>query len=138
MTNIVTEQKKVAYSADQIFQFISNFNHFKQLLPEDKVEDWQSTEESCSFKIKGMTTLGLKLGDVEKPSKIVMLSDGKVPFKFHLDVNIQEVDSDNSMVHIEFEGDINPFMKMMVEKPLTNFFNMLVDKLSKLELEKFL
>ncbi len=138
MTNIVTEQKKVAYSTEKIFQFISNFNHFKQLLPEDKVEDWISTEDSCSFKIKGMTTLGLKLGDVERPSKIVMLSDGKVPFKFHLDVHIQEVDSDNSMVHIDFEGDINPFMKMMVEKPLTNFFNMLVDKLSNLELEKFL
>ena len=138
MTNIITEQKKVAYSADKIFQFISNFNHFKQLLPEDKVEDWQSSEKACSFKIKGMTTLGLKLGDIEKPSKIMMLSDGKVPFKFHLNVNIQEVDSENSMVHIDFEGDINPFMKMMVEKPLTNFFNMLVDKLSKLELEKFL
>lgn len=138
MTEIITEKKEVAYPADQVFQFLSNFNHFKNLLPEDKVEDWQSTEESCSFRIKGMTNLGLKLGETQKPSKIVMLSDGKVPFKFELSVFIEALDDNKSLAHIEFEGDINSFMTMMVEKPLTNFFNMLVDKLSKLELEKFL
>ena len=137
MTNIITEKKEVNYSADQVFQFIANFNHFKQLLPVDKIEDWQSTEDTCSFRIKGMTNLGLKLGDTDRPNKIVMHSNGKVPFKFHIDIHIQNIDADTSMVHIEFEGDINPFMKMMVEKPLTNFFNMLVDNLTTLELEKF-
>ena len=85
-----------------------------------------------------MTNLGLKLGDTQKPNKIVMHSEGKVPFDFHLDINIKNLDSNTSSVFIEFEGDINSFMKMMVEKPLKNFFNMLVDKLTTLQLEKFL
>ena len=64
-----------------------------------------------------------------------MVSHGKVPFSFKMDILINDSGNDKSDVYIEFEGDINPFMKMMVEKPLTNFFNMLVDRLSQLELD---
>ena len=81
-----------------------------------------------------MTDLGLKLGETLKPGKVEMTSHGKVPFPFKMDVIILEEGQNESLVHIEFEGDINPFMKMMVEKPLTNFFNMLVDRLGQLEL----
>ena len=81
-----------------------------------------------------MTDLGLKIADTQKHSRIDMVSYGKVPFPFKMNVLIESPDANSSDVHIEFEGDINPFMKMMVEKPLTNFFNMLVDRLSQLEL----
>ena len=135
MTNITSDTKRVDYSAEQIYQFIVDFNNFEALLPQDKVENFKADGDTCSFRIKGMTDLGLKIVGVEKHSRINMVSNGKVPFSFKMDVLIDSPGDDNSDVHIEFEGDINPFMKMMVEKPLTNFFNMLVDRLSQLELD---
>ena len=55
-------------------------------------------------------------------------SFGKVPFTFDLDINLKEEADNQTEVSMIFNGDINPFMKMMVEKPLRNFFNFLVTK----------
>ena len=135
MTNITSETKRVDYSAEKVYQFITDFNNFESLLPQDKVENFKADGDTCSFRIKGMTDLGLKIVDAKKHSRIDMVSNGKVPFPFKMNVLIESPDDSNSDVRIEFEGDINPFMKMMVEKPLTNFFNMLVDRLTQLELD---
>lgn len=135
MTNISSEKARVNYSAEKVFEFVGNFDNFKELLPEDRVENYQCTEDSCSFRIKGMTDLGLRIEEREKPGKIVMKSDGKVPFAFTMQVNFETIDENSCDASIDFEGDINPFMKMMVEKPLTNFFNMLVNRLAELKLD---
>lgn len=134
MTNITSEKRQVNYSDKQVFEFVGDFNNFQSLLPEDRVENFQSTGDSCSFRIKGMTDLGLRINEKQEFSKIKVNSDGKVPFKFSMDININSVGENQSEVFIEFEGDINPFMSMMIEKPLTNFFNMLVEKLATLKL----
>jgi hypothetical protein len=138
MTNITSEKRSVNYSDKDIFTFIGDFKNFQSLLPEDRVENFVASSENCSFRIKGMTDLGLRIDNKEEFSKIKMKSDGKVPFNFSMDVNIVSAGENQSEVFIEFAGDINPFMSMMIEKPLTNFFNMLVDKLATLKLEQFL
>ena len=63
-------------------------------------------------------------------SLIYLDSYGKSPFKFTLNLFLSEHDT-NCKAHLVFDGDINPFMKMMVEKPLTEFFNDLVTKLER-------
>lgn len=138
MTNINSEKKTVRYSAEQVFNFIENFNHFESLLPADKVENFKSTRDTCSFRIKNMADLALIIEERVPFSRIKMSSEGKKPFPFSMTVLINPINENECEVYIEFEGDINPFMKMMVEKPLTNFFNMLVTKLTELDLTKSL
>ena len=111
-----------------------DMNNFEQLFPQDKVDNWESTEENCTMKIKSMGSLGLKRVASTANSLIYLDSFGKTPFKFTLNIFLLEKESDSCEVHIEFEGDINPFMKMMVEKPLTEFFNSLVKRLAKIHL----
>jgi hypothetical protein len=81
-----------------------------------------------------MARIGLKKEQTEAPSKISISSFGKVPFKFDLDIHLSEMEGEQTEVSMIFNGDINPFMKMMVEKPLRNFFNMLVSKAAELKL----
>ena len=64
----------------------------------------------------------------------MITSFGKVPFTFNLDILLEEQSADQTHIQMIFKGDINAFMKMMVEKPLRNFFNMLVDKAAELKL----
>ena len=56
MTRIESETATVQKSAEHIFNFLSNFNNFEKLMPE-QVTNWQSTEEECSFTISGMASL---------------------------------------------------------------------------------
>ena len=42
------------------------------------------------------------------------------------------VNDTQTEVQLLFEGKFNPFLKMMVEKPLQNFINSLTDKIESL------
>ena len=132
MTKIETEHVEVHLSQAETYRFLNDFNNFNQLLPEDKVENWDSTTDECSFRIKGMTDIGMAIEKRNEPSEINITSKGKVPFDFKLTAYLEQAGEEQCRVHLIFSGDINPFMKMMVEKPLTNFFNILVNNLAKI------
>lgn len=134
MTTIETEKKISANSPEQLFLFLTDMNNFEQLMPEGKIEKWNSSADQCEFTIKGMSRIGLKKEQAEMPSKISISSFGKVPFTFTLDIYLKEQAEQQTEVSMIFNGDINAFMKMMVEKPLKNFFNMLVTEASNLKL----
>lgn len=107
-----------------------DMNNFKELFPEEKVEKWEATPDSCSCKVKSMGTIELKRVASTPNSLIYLDSFGKTPFKFTLNLFLKESENNKCLAHLEFDGEINPFMKMMLEKPLTSFFNKLVLKLS--------
>jgi hypothetical protein len=64
----------------------------------------------------------------EAPNKLFLKSGEKSPFPFNLTIHIDTV-GDKANGHIVFDGEVNMFLKMMVEKPLTNLFNYMSNKL---------
>ena len=131
---IETNHQAINTNQEEVYNFLMDMNNFEQLFPQDKVDDWESTNETCTMKIKSMGSLGLKRVASTANSLIYLDSFGKTPFKFTLNIFLSEKESDSCEVHLVFEGDINPFMKMMIEKPLTEFFNSLVKRLAKIHL----
>lgn len=116
----------------EIFDFLSDFRNFEELIPKDKVNKWSATEDICSFNINGMADIGMKIANRERPGTIHIVSHGKNPFDFTLTANIKETGEFESKANLEFNASVNPFLSMMVEKPLGNFFNMLADKLKEI------
>ena len=131
MTRIESDVTSVNKSTEEVFNFLSNFNNFEKLMPE-QVTNWQSTEEECSFTIAGMASLGMKITEKIPNSIIRVAKNGKAPFDFGLDCIIKESTPGQSFVQLAFDADLNPMMKMMAVKPLTNFLNLLVGKLATL------
>jgi carbon monoxide dehydrogenase subunit G len=127
MLSINTEFKTINAPQATVFSFLSDINNLQNLMP-DRVEGWSSDTESCSFTIKGMATIEMKVRERQPDSKIIMESFGKSPFPFTLEANIRNL-GDQAEVAMAFNGEMNAFMKMMAEGPLSNFFNMLVEKL---------
>jgi carbon monoxide dehydrogenase subunit G len=130
MSHLKLESDKVEInnSSAAIFNYLSDFKNFEKLMPA-QVTNWQATNDECSFTINGMATIGMKIIEKEPNTKITISSNGKVPFEFQLFVLITEKDPANCIGQLVFESDMNPMMKMMVEKPLGNFFNMLAQKM---------
>ncbi len=114
--------------AKDVFDYLSDMNNFKNLLPEDKISNWKSDVNQCSFKIQGATTISFVIESKEEPNLIRMISGDQSPFSFNLDVHLIEEDGKTTGYQV-FEADINMFMKMMVEKPLQNLFDFIVDRL---------
>jgi len=128
MLKIESEKVEISNSAEHIFNYLADFNNFEKLMP-PQVTEWKSTTEECSFNINGMATIGMKIIDKTPFTKITISSHGKVPFEFQLFVLLTPKDGANCVGQLTFESDMNMMFKMMVEKPLTNFFNMLAQKM---------
>jgi hypothetical protein len=127
MTRIESDKTLINKSRSETFLFLSNFNNYKSIMPE-QVTDWNSTENECSFTIKGMASLGMKIKEKKPGSEIIIVKNGKAPFDFELHCMIDEASENQNHCYLQlfFDADLNPFLKMMAEKPLKNFLNILV------------
>jgi hypothetical protein len=127
---MIIESTKVDVNAGQeeIFNFLTNSNNIIHLLPQDKISDWQSTDTECSFKAQGGFKISLIQDGSEGNSKVFMKSGEKSPFPFKLTLFINEANG-KSNGYIEFNGDVNMFLRKMVEKPLTGLFNHMAEKI---------
>lgn len=128
MGKITGEQQLINRSSEDVFAFLSNFNNFEHLMPE-QIINWKSTIDNCSFTIKGMADLALKYEKKHPSSLIVIIPDGKAPFEYKLICNINAVDASNCKASLDFDVELNPIMSMMASKPLQNFVNILAVKL---------
>ncbi len=112
----------------EVYTYLMDMNNFKNLLPADKISNWVSDEKSCSFKIQGATTISFIIESSVEPNLIHLISGDESPFAFNLDIHLVEENGTTKGYQV-FSADIDMFMKMMVEKPLQNLFDFIVDRL---------
>lgn len=131
MVKLESHIVEVKNSNQKVFTFLSNMNNFEKLMPE-QVINWNSTETSCSFTIKGMTDLSLSISEKIPYSKIVIIPGEKAPFMFNLICLINENSTNNSTVQIVFQAELSTMMEMLAKNPLQNFVNALASKLKEI------
>lgn len=129
-TKIESEKVLINKSSKIVFDYLCDFNNIVNLLPQDKISDWKSDNDQCSFKIQNAATIPLVKKEIHPDHKIDIVSGEKAPFPFTLVVQIKDTDA-GCECQLHFTGEINAFLKMMVMKPLTNLFNYMADRLQK-------
>ena len=102
--------------------FLSDSNNMEHLLPQDKISDFKATTEECSFKVQGGITISLIQDGNNGSDELYLKSGAQSPFPFKLTIYVNDQDG-KTEGHIAFDGEVNAFLKMMVERPLTNLFN---------------
>lgn len=128
LTKIESEVVDIDNSSENIYNYLSDFRNFEKLMP-SQVTNWKATEDECSFTLNGMASIGMKIVEKTPFKKITINSNGKVPFEFQLFVLITEKGTASCVGQLVFESDLNPMLKMMVVKPLGNFFNLLAQRM---------
>jgi carbon monoxide dehydrogenase subunit G len=131
MTRIESTPCAVNLSAQEAFAFFSEIHNLGRILPE-QVEGFKAEQDECTFTIKGMATLGLKIQTLQPYSAVVFASHGKVPFPFTLRIDITTTGPDKCSVQLLMDADMNPMLKMLAERPLGNFLNMLCQRFASL------
>ncbi|NTW34507.1 MAG: hypothetical protein HGB12_18110 [Bacteroidetes bacterium] len=131
MTSIESDIVEINNSSEKLFNFLSNLNNLKNLMPE-QVINWLSSEDSCSFTIKGMTDLTMRIDKKIPYTKIIVTSGEKTPFNFVLIFNFEESKKNCTNTQIIFNAELNAMLEMLAKKPLHNFINMLVAKLGEI------
>jgi carbon monoxide dehydrogenase subunit G len=126
--NIKSDLVIINKPVSQVFNFLTNFNNFEKLMPEQVVK-WESNEVSGRFTIKDLAEIGMRIEDVDQHKVVYLTSDGKVPFEFKLRVNLEKREEDKTAVHIDFDGKVGAMLAMMAKRPLTNLVNHMVERI---------
>ena len=122
--NIQSERVLVDKPAKEVFQFLSNYNNYEKLMPEQVIK-WDSDEKSGRFTIKDLTELGLRIEEAKACDFVLLHSDGKVPFDFTLKFFLGST-GDQTEIYCEFDGKMSSMIAMMAKRPLTNLVNHMV------------
>lgn len=127
---MVLESNKVVVNKDiqSVFDFLKDTNNIFHLLPQDKISDWKSDDKSCSFKVQGGIIISFEQTSLEEPTKILLNSGEKSPFPFTLEILLEEKENQTEGF-LRFDGEVNMFLKMMIQGPLENLFNFMTEKM---------
>jgi len=130
MVKIESNSSSIHKSSLEVFEFLSLPANYESLMP-SKVRSFSSTETEATLDIEGIGTVQLAITEKVSPSKIVMLPQNKVPFKFDIQWDIITINDSESTVQAVINADLNFMMKMMAEKLLKDFLDVQVHKLTK-------
>ena len=125
--NISGNKVVVKKSQKETFQFLTDLKNFEQLMPAS-IQKFEVDEDSFIFGLKGMPEIRLVLKEKTEYSNIT-LGAASSKLNFELVANIEEIDATSSEVQLDFNGEFNMMMAMMVKKPLTSFIETLTDNL---------
>jgi carbon monoxide dehydrogenase subunit G len=128
--NVKGEKISLNKSAEEIFNFLSDFSNFNKIMPTN-ISKFEASDQGFTFALSGMPEVALKLKE-KTPFSSIVLSSAKESLDFSLVAFIGQKEENSSELQLDFNGNFNPFIKMMVEKPLTSFINSLTENLKNL------
>ena len=121
---------KAAYDDKQIYDFVTDFNNFGDLLPSGKVSQWQASADECSFRVEPLGSVGLTM--VEKvPCTLVKINSmpSYSNHQFTIWIQLKQVAEKDTRVKITIEPQVNRMLLPMIKGPLKAFVDGLVDKI---------
>ena len=115
----------------QLFEKLIIIENFQKIMPENISKFEIVDNETLIFSLKGMPAIKLIIGEKNSPSSIV-LNSSESKIIFSLTAKIKKINDNNCSFELEFNGDLNPMIQMMVKSPLQSFINDLSNNTSKL------
>lgn len=129
--NLESPKVTVAKSAEYLYTALSDVKNFEKLMPENIAKFEVLGDDIFNFGLKGMPEIKLRLKEGVPYSKVnLAAASDKLPFT--LVASIDAVSDASSEVKLDFEGDFNPMMAMMIKGPITKFIETLAENMHKL------
>lgn len=144
---IVSEIFKIDSTIDSVYSFLSDFKRVGTMVNmarqmgagdarlekiSDKVEDIRFEEDRCTFTVKGVGNMAVKIVEKEVPKLIKLGGDGNLPFEFNLWLQLLENGPYDTRLRITFQGEMNMMLKMMLKGKLEKGINQLGEGLTKI------
>ena len=132
MTKFESSFKVIPYSKVWVYIKLSDLNNLeavKDRLPQDKVQDLCFDSDTLSFNVSPVGQISLRVIERE-PNKCIKLETTTSPLPFNVWIQLVAVTESECKVKVTIGMDINPFMKTMVQKPLNDGLEKMVEMLS--------
>ncbi len=129
--NLESPKVTVEKPAQELFDLLCDVRNFEKLMPDNIAKFEVLGDDAFIFGLKGMPEIKLKMKEKIAPNKVVLgAASDKLPFS--LVANINALSEQSSDVKLDFEGEFNPMMAMMIKGPISKFIETLAVNMSKL------
>ncbi|RAR70614.1 SRPBCC family protein [Flavobacterium aciduliphilum] len=123
----VTVEKSAAY----LYTQLSDVKNYETLMPENIAKFEVLGEDIFNFGLKGMPEIKLRLKEGIPHTRInLAAASDKLPFT--LVAQLESLSENTCAIKMDFEGEFNPMMAMMIKGPITKFLETLVSNMHKL------
>ncbi len=114
---------------ERIYAFLSDCNNFQQFAANDKVKNWQSDSESCSFSVDGAGDVAFRIVE-RQPNNLVKFSiENAQAENIFLWVQLKNATPGDTRVKLTAKLDVNPVIRMFISKPLKQGLDKIVETL---------
>lgn len=117
---------------ENIYNFLSDFNNLKHLIPSDKVKDFEATQDTCHFSVPPAGKVGLHIVNLE-PYKTIKIAGEGMKNDFFFWIQLKQVAPYDTKVRLTIHAEVNPMIKALVSKPLQKFIDTLAVQLGNLQ-----
>lgn len=132
MANFESSVKVIPYSQERVYaklSDLSNLESVKDRLPEDKVQDLSFDSDTLSFNVSPVGQITLQIVERDR----IKLATTNSPLPFNMWIQLVETAEEECKIKLTIGMDINPFMKAMVQKPLQDGLEKMVEMLSMIQ-----
>ena len=139
-----SDVKLVSHNQQVVFNYLSNFENLSgylnsgliekitEKIPQIKITDFQSDQDSCKFNITGLGVAEVKIVNREPFKTIKVESSGGLPLSFVFWIQLIPVDQFQTKMRLTLHAEMSMMIKMMAGNKLEEGINQLADTLSKL------
>lgn len=135
MDKIESSIKIIPYSQEQVYNKLSDLNNLKEMkekLPEDKLKDFECDSDTMTLGVGPVGKLTLRVIERE-PHKCIKFETAESPIPFNLWIQLVPGGESECKMKLTVGLEVNPLMKGMVQRPLRDALEKMVDTLSSLE-----
>jgi hypothetical protein len=116
----------------RIYTFLSDCNNFRHFAAGDKVKDWQSDAEQCSFSVDSVGAVSIRIVE-RKPNDLVKFAiENAQAENILLWGQLKEANTENTRVKLTAKLDVNPLLRLVVPKPLKQGLDKIVETLERI------
>jgi hypothetical protein len=117
---------KLSCSGKDLFAFVTDIRNFEVFIPQENITNWQAERESCSFQVSMVGTVSVRLAEKEMYNKVVFKGDALKKNDFLLTLYIFGHEEDPAEVKVSLSAELNPILKKMAAKPISQFLEILI------------
>ena len=128
--NLESPKVVIEKSSQIVFDFLKDVKNFESLMPVNISKFELINDEIFLFALSGMPEIMLKKKYLDSPNIIVLGAEGGKLY-FSLTAYIKDISKNDSEVYLNFKGDFNPMMTMMIKGPISKFIETLALNVSK-------
>jgi hypothetical protein len=144
----ISEPRVIPYSQELVFNRLSSLKNLKEFVSPDKIEelnkkgvktdnfkleDFEASDDYCSFKISMLGKVGIEVAEREPFKTIKFQGEKSMPFPVTFWVQLVPAEAESCKLRLTLHAELNPMIKIMVGRYLEKGIEKMADVLAAID-----